>query len=396
VKREATDLAAAEPSCKFQSVSERIPIAGPWITEREVRYAAEAAANDWYGQAGTALKRFERAFADYIGVKYAVAVPHCTAALHLALSSLRIGQGHEVIVPEITWVASAAPICYVGAAPVFADIDPETWCVSPASIRRLITPRTRAIMTVDLYGSPPEMDEIRAIAAENGLAIIEDAAQAVGTEYHGRKAGSLGDAAAFSFHGSKTLTTGEGGMLVTDRQDIWERTIFLRDHGRPSNAMRTYQATEVGYKYKMSGLQAAFGLAQLERVEELVTRKRDIFRWYAERLRDIPGLALNVEREGTLNTYWMVTIVLDAAYGMTGKELQDRFDEQQIEARPFFHPLSAQPAFAQVPDCAAARERNVVAHGLSPRALNLPSALTLTEAQVDRVCTTLRAFLRRS
>lgn len=376
-------------------MSERIPIAGPWITEREVRYAADAAANDWYGQAGTALKRFERAFAEYIGVKYAVAVPHCTAALHLALCSLRIGAGDEVIVPEITWVATAAPICYVGASPVFADIDEKTWCISPESIRRLITPRTRAIMTVDLYGLTPDMDAIRQIAEEHGLPIIEDAAQAVGSRYRGQRAGSLGIAAAFSFHGSKTLTTGEGGMFVTDDQAVYERTIFLRDHGRPPTAMRLYQATEVGFKYKMSGLQAAFGLAQLERVEELIQRKRDIFRWYSERLAGTPGLSMNVEPEGTLNTYWMVTIVLDASYRLTGRELMDALDGHQIESRPFFHPLSAQQAFEHVPDCAAARARNTVSYSVSARALNLPSALTLTEAQVDRVCSVLRGLLEK-
>lgn len=376
-------------------MSERIPIAGPWITEREVRYAADAAANDWYGQAGTALKRFERAFADYIGVKHAVAVPHCTAALHLALSALRIGPGDEVIVPEITWVASAAPIFYVGATPVFADVDERTWCITPESITRCLSPRTRAIITVDLYGITPDMDAIRAIAKERGLPIIEDAAQAVGTEYHGKRAGSFGEAAAFSFHGSKTLTTGEGGMFVTDQKDVYDRTIFLRDHGRPPHAFRTYQADEVGYKYKMSGLQAAFGLAQLERVEELIQRKRDIFGWYAERLKDVPGLSLNYEPPGTLNTYWMVTIVLDQSYGLTGKDLMDRFDQEQIESRPFFHPLSAQKAFANAPDAAQARERNVVSYSVSPRALNLPSALTLTEAQVDRVCSALRRMLER-
>lgn len=379
----------------IHAVSERIPIAGPWITEREVRYAADAAANDWYGQAGSALKRFERAFAEYVGVKHAVAVPHCTAALHLALSALRVGPGDEVIVPEITWVASAAPIFYVGATPVFADVDERTWCITPESIERCLSPRTRAIITVDLYGLTPDMDAIRAIADQRGVPIIEDAAQAVGSEYHGRRAGSFGAAAAFSFHGSKTLTTGEGGMFVTDQQAIYDRTIFLRDHGRPPQAMRTYQATEVGYKYKMSGLQAAFGLAQLERVEELIGRKRDIFRWYAERLKDVPGLSLNYEPPGTLNTYWMVTIVLDPSYGLSGKDLMDRFDELQIESRPFFHPLSAQKAFEGAPDAAKARERNQVSYSVSPRALNLPSALTLTESQVDRVCSALRGILGR-
>lgn len=366
------------------------------MTEKEVQYAAHAAANDWYGQAGTALKRFEKAFAEYVGVGHAIAVPHCTAALHLALCALRIKPGDEVIVPDITWVATAAPIHYMGALPVFADIDPDTWCISPESLQQLIGPKTKAILAVDLYGAVPAMDQIDAIAGAAGVPIVEDAAQAVGAEYRGRLAGSLGVAGTFSFHGSKTLTTGEGGMFVTDDAALHERALFLRDHGRPPQAMRLFTASEVGFKYKMSSLQAAFGLAQLERVDELITRKRDIFRWYAERLKDVPGLKLNVEAPGTKNTYWMVTIVLDDSYGLDTQALMAKLDERQIETRPFFPPLSAQEAFARFPDAEKARVRNAVARSISPRALNLPSALTLTESDVDRVCTALRSILGRA
>ena len=373
----------------------RIPVAGPWITEREIRYVSEAAATDWYEGAGQALKRFERAFAASVGVRHAIGVPHCTAGLHLALLAMGVGEGDEVIVPDATWVATAAPIFYVGATPVFADIDPLTWCVSAETIERCITPRTRAIIVVDLYGAMPPMAAIREVAGAHRIPVLEDAAQAAGARIGSAVAGSFGAIGTFSFHGSKTLTTGEGGMIVTDRTDLYDRCLFLRDHGRPPGSFRLFVATEVGYKYKMSGLQAAFGLAQLERLEELIERKRAIFSWYSDRLGDLPGLTLNHEIPGTRNTYWMVTMVVDPQYGLTQPEMMAHFDRYQIETRPFFHPLSSQPAFAHAPDAAAARTRNTHAYGISPRAINLPSALLLEEEQVDRVCTAVRDLLDR-
>jgi perosamine synthetase len=376
-------------------MSSRIPVAGPWVTEREIRYVTEAAASDWYGGAGQALRKFEQAFAESVGVKHAIGLPHCTAGLHLGLLALGVGPGDDVIVPDITWVATAAPIFYVGAKPVFADIDPVSWCVTPETIERVLTPRTKAIIVVDLYGAMPDMAGIREVAKRHGIPVLEDAAQSIGAQIDGAKAGSFGDVATFSFHGSKTLTTGEGGMLVTDLTKHYDRCLFLRDHGRPAGSFRSFMSTEVGYKYKMSGLQAAFGLGQLERLDELVTKKRQIFGWYQERLEGVPGLQLNFEAPGTRNTYWMVTIITDRAYGFTHQSMMSYFDALEIETRPFVHPLSALPAFASAPDAVAARERNVHSYDLSPRGLNLPSALMLEEGQVDRVCTAVRQLLAR-
>jgi perosamine synthetase len=373
---------------------DRIPVAGPWVTELEIRYASESAANDWYGKAAQSVGKFERAFAERIGVKHASAVPHCTAALHLALLALDIGPGDEVIVPDITWVATAAPIIYVGATPIFADIDPDTWCLTADTIERCISPRTKAILTVDLYGGVPDMDEVRALADRHGLPIIEDAAEAIGASWKGEPTGGLGRVGAFSFHGSKTLTTGgEGGMFVTDDDDIHARVLSLRDHGRSPGTHRTFITTEVGQKYRMSSLQAAFGLAQLERLDELIERKRQIFGWYADRLGSASGLTLNYELPGSVNTYWMVTAVIDASYGITSLDLMADLDAVGVESRPFFHPLSALPAFAGCSDAAAARERNVVSHDISPRAINLPSALMLDEGDVDRACSALTVIL---
>jgi perosamine synthetase len=371
-----------------------IPVAGPWITQREIDAVAEAAAHGWYENAGTHVRRFEEAFAAYLGVHHAIALPSCTSAIHLSLLALGIGPGDEVVVPEITWIASAAPITYVGATPVFADIDPETWCISAESMAACITPRTRAVIPVDLYGGVPDVDAIRTIAALHNIAIIEDAAQAVGAEYRGRRAGSLGDVGVFSFHGSKTLTTGEGGMLVTDRQDIADRVRFLADHGRaPGEKM--FWNSEVAYKAKMSSMQAALGLAQLERVEELLDRKRDIFGWYRDRLHGLSEVTLNCEPAGTRNAYWMVTAILDPELGLTKECAIRGLRDAGVASRPFFYPLSSLPAYAGTENALTAPSRNRVAYRLSPRGINLPSALQLGEHDVDRACAAFRESLDR-
>src|SRR2546430_1807467 len=300
---------------------ERIPVAGPSITQKEIDYVTDAVTNAWYGNANVYHERFETAFAKYLGLRHAVALPSCTSAIHLSLLALEVGPGDEVIVPDATWIASAAPITYVGATPVFADIDEETWCLSPSSFEECATPRTKAVIPVDLYGNMPDMDALLEVAARKNISVIEDAAEAAGAEYKGRKAGSFGDVGVFSFHGSKTLTTGEGGMLVTNRDDIYQRAQFLRDHGRtPGDSL--FWNKEVAYKYKMSSMQAALGLAQLERLDELIERKHEMFGWYKEELSDIPGLILNPESPDTRNAFWMFTVVLDPSFGIEKGYLQ--------------------------------------------------------------------------
>ncbi len=372
----------------------RIPIAGPSITEREIRYVTDAVTNCWYGEANHYHERFERAAADYLGVQYAVALPSCTSAIHLSLLALGVGPGDEVVVPDATWIASSAPISYVGAQPVFADIDEQTWCLSASSLQSLITDKTRAVIVVDLYGNMPDMQAIRRIASRHGLGVIEDAAEAFGSESAGRKAGSFGDSGVFSFHGSKTITTGEGGMLVTDREDVYRRVLFLRDHGREPGDTNFFNS-EVAYKYKISSMQAALGLAQVERADELVQRKREIFGWYAEGLRDVDGVTLNGEPPGTKNSYWMTTAVIDASLGIPKESLREEMARQGIDCRPFFHPLSSIPAYRCTEAAARARRENRVAYRICPHGINLPSALSLTRADVVRVSEVLRDCLQR-
>lgn len=371
-----------------------VPVAGPWITDKEIGYVTDAVANCWYSKAHAYTERFEAAFAAYVNRKFAIALPSCTSAIHLALLALGVGPGDEVIVPDVTWIASAAPISYVGATPVFADIDPRTWCLDVASFEACITPRTKAVIPVDLYGGLPDYVALEEVAARRGVAVIEDAAQAVGATLRGRRAGSFGVASVFSFHGSKTLTTGEGGMLLTDRADIRERALFLRDHGRAPGD-RFFYNTAVAYKYRISNLQSALGLGQLERVDQLVERKRQIFGWYRERLGRRPDLKLNADGPGVEGAYWMSTIVLDAALGLEKRAVMDLLAKRGVDSRPFFFPLSSLPAYASTPGVHQARERNVVARELSPWGVNLPSGLSLDRQTVGRVCDAVEAVLRR-
>jgi perosamine synthetase len=374
------------------AMMERIPVAGPWITQREIDYVTDAVTNAWYKNANMYHERFEKSFAAYLNRKYAITLPSCTSGLHLALMALGVGPGDEVIVPDLTWIASAAPIHYVGATPVFADVDPASWCLSSESFRERITPQTKALIVVDLYGNMPDMDRILEIASKHNIAVIEDAAEAIGSEYKGKKAGSFGQVSTFSFHGSKTLTTGEGGMLVTDSQEIYDRCMFLRDHGRDPNS-KMFWNTEVGYKYKMSSMQAALGLAQLERVDELVTKKREIFAWYHKRLQGIEGITLNAEAPGVLNTYWMVTIIIDPKLNLPKEHVIQLLSEAGVDARPIFYPLSALPAYQDLACVERYQQLNTVSSQLGCYGVNLPSGFNLSESDVERVCTVVKRIL---
>ena len=363
----------------------RIPIAGPSITEKEVAYIAEAARDGWHENYQEYVRRFEEEFARHAKRKYALATSSGTGALHLAYLALGLGRGDEVIVPNITWIASVAPISYLGARPIFADIEQDTWCIDPQDIEERITRRTKAILVVDLYGHVAEMDAVLKVAGKHGLKVIEDAAQAVGATYRGKPAASFGDVSIVSFTGTKTMVTGEGGMLLTDSKSIYERAAHYNDHCQDTK--KKFWNVDVGYKYKMSNIQAACGIAQLERLSELVDRKREIFSWYESRLGHVPTLRWNCEREGTSNSYWMVTVIVDKSHRMEKERLMQRLDEYGIQSRPFFYPLSELPPLRRKVD-------TPVSFDLSPRGINLPSAHDITEDDVDYVCNALWTILR--
>ena len=368
----------------------RIHVSGPSITEREIAYVTDAVSHAWLSNANVYNERFERAFADYHGVRHAVSLPSCTSALHLSLLALGIGPGDEVIVPT----APGSPVprrSATSARPRCSRISSATPCLSAEAVEACVTPRTRALIAVDLYGGMPDYEALHAVARRHGIAVIEDAAEAAGSQYRGRAAGTLGAVGTFSFHGSKTLTTGEGGMLITDDDAIYRRVLVLRDHGRqPGDTL--FDNREVGYKYKMSSLQAALGLAQIERIEELVARKREIFAWYREALDGCSDITLNSEPPQVRNSYWMVTAVLPARLG--GKVAAIRhLCRARHRHTPFFSPLSSLQAYAGSASALQARERNRVCYEIGPHAINLPSGLQLERADVERVARELKGLL---
>jgi perosamine synthetase len=365
-----------------------IPVARPSITEREGELAREAAMEAWGPDHYRYNARFERMMADFVGTAHAVSLPHATSGLHLALAAAGIGPGDEVIGPDVTWIASMAPVTYVGATPVFVDILPDTWCLDPTAVEAAITPQTRAIIGVNLYGSMCDWTRLREIATRHGLLLIEDAAEALGSTWEGQQAGSLGDMAVFSFHGSKTITTGEGGMLVTSDDHLHARVQKLRDHGRPPGD-RFFLNDEVAFKYKMSAVQAALGIAQMERIEALIDYKRWLFGCYRDRLAGVPGLVLNAEPQQVRNSYWMVTVVPEAGFGHDKFSLQAALRSRGVDSRPFFSQLSGLKAYAECAESKRFLPTTPAGTAAATRGINLPSGYGLDEATVDRVCASL-------
>jgi len=366
----------------------KIPINKPSITGLEISYVNDAAANGWGEKCYDYIYRFEKQFSNYQSTKFALATSSCTGAIHLALLALGVKAGDEVIIPDITWIASVEPILYIGAKPVFVDVLEDSWCIDPAKIEEAITAKTKAIIVVHLYGNLCEMDEIIAISKRHNLVVLEDAAEGLGSEYKGRRAGSIGDVGVFSFHGTKTITTGEGGMLVTNNQQVYEKAKVLNDHGRnpkdPEHKM--FWMRDYGYKYKMSNLQAALGCAQIERVGELIEKKRQIFSWYRQLLNEVP-CKMNPEMSGNTNSYWLPTVVFDKSLNFERNLFFEISKENDIDSRPFFYPLSLLPMFCQT--------KNNVAYQLYDRAINLPSFHDLTFEEAEKVAFILKKFINK-
>ena len=368
----------------------RVLYTKPSIGELELEYVTDAVRSGWGDHCYDYIKRFQTAFASYLGVKHAVATSSCTGALHLGLRALGIGAGDEVILGDINWIASAAPIFYVGATPVVVDVLQDSWCVDPEAVSRAITRKTKAIIAVHLYGNLAAIDELKALAEARGLILIEDAAEALGSEYKGRKAGSMSTLSVFSFHGTKAMTTGEGGMLATNDEGVRCRVEQLNNHGRAANDMRQFWPSELGHKYKMSNLQAALGCAQLERLDELVARKREIFFRYREVFAAaLPEVAMNPEPTGTINSYWMPTIVLTPDQAPRRDAVLEHMRKSGIDARVFFPPLSDTPVCAHTRRAPTPR-----AHDLSRRAFNLPSYHEMTDSDQQRVIDSVLYGLR--
>jgi len=354
----------------------------PSIGDLEVEYATDAARNGWGAKCYDYINRFEAQFRAFAGTRFAMATSSCTGALHLGLAALGLKAGDEVIIADTNWIASVAPVVHLGATPIFVDILPDSWCLDPAKVEAAITPRTKAVIAVHLYGNVCDLGRLLEICDRRGIALVEDCAEAVGSKWQGKQTGGFGRFSVFSFHGTKTLTTGEGGMLATNDEGLHARVQILNNHGRVPGQQKQFWPEFIGYKYKMSNVQAAIGCAQMERADELIAAKRRVFHTYAESLKGFTHIVLNPEPSGTVNGYWMPTAVFSRESGVTRERLLAAFAVKDIDARSFFSPLSGLPMFTVCP-------ANRVSYDIPERAINLPSYPDMTARDQEEVVSVL-------
>ena len=366
----------------------KIPYTRPSITNLEIELASDAAANGWGENCYDYINNFEEAFKAHLDVKYAIATSSCTGALHMGMHALGIGYGDEVIMADTNWIATASPIVHLGAMPVFVDILPDSWCLDPEQVEAAITPKTKAIVAVHLYGNLCEMDALLAIGERHGIPVIEDSAEAVGSIYYGRRAGSMGRFGAFSFHGTKTITTGEGGMFVTNDSHLYEQVLTLSNHGRARGQSKQFWPDMVGFKYKMSNIQAAIGCAQMQRIDTLIGMKRRIFSIYMNYLKNLP-IRMNPEPEECTNGYWMPTVVVNAEIPFNRDVLLKQLKDNGVDARVFFWPLSSTPVEGR-----KAFPKPYLSESIYQRSLNLPSYHSLSDEEATYVSKIVTSHLR--
>lgn len=361
------------------SRTHRTPIMQPLLNGNELAYLSDCIKTGWISSQGAYVKRFEKEFAEYCGAQYPVAVSNGTVALHLALAAFDIKAGDEVIVPDLTFAASINSIIYTGATPVIVDVDKTTWTISIADIEKNITPRTKAIMPVHLYGHPSHMDEIMAIAKKHNLLVIEDAAEAIGGKYRGKHVGSFGDAATFSFFGNKTITTGEGGMVFFKDKKAYEKAVVLRDHGMSKE--KKYWHDFVGFNYRMTNLQAAIGCAQLERIDEFVEEKRKLAAFYNKILAENGNFILPPQEPWAINGYWLYTAVLKENVGISRDMLMEKMLKNGVEMRPAFYPLHQMPPYKNYPT-KSTFENSI---HISKQGVNFPSSVNITPDELQNI-----------
>lgn len=358
----------------------RIPIMEPLLTGNELAYLTDCIKTGWISSQGSYVKQFEKMFAEFCNMPYSLAVSNGTVALHLALKTLGIGQGDEVIVPDITFAASINAVIYTGATPVLADITRDTWTMEISSLERVITKKTKAIMPVHLYGHPCQMDEIMRIAKKYNLLVIEDCAEALGSKYKEQPVGSFGEAATFSFFGNKTVTTGEGGMLLFKEKKDYEKANLLRDHGM--SKQKKYWYEEVGYNYRLTNLQAAVGVAQMERVETLIQAKRKLAARYNSIFSKQKGIILPQEKSWAKNTCWLYTVIIEKEFGMTRDELISKLLKNGVETRPVFYPLHAMPPYKKFVGKNSSFGNSIY---VSDCGISFPSSVTLSENELNNI-----------
>ena len=360
----------------------KFPVYKPFLIGNEKKYVMECLDSTWISSKGKFIKEFENKFAEYLGMNYAASVSNGTVALHVALLALGIGPGDEVIVPTFTYISSVNAITYTGAKPVFVNSDPLHWQMSLEDTKNKITPKTKAIMAVHLYGHPCEISELKKIADEHTLFLIEDTAEALGSEYNGKKVGTFGDISTFSFFGNKTITTGEGGMVVTNDAELHKKAVHIKGQGLADN--REYWHDVVGYNYRMTNICAALGLAQLENINQIINIKREIAQWYRERLKGLPLVFHDEADNRFYSTYWMISIL--AENEATRDKLREYLSDSGIETRPAFNPVHLMPMYFKE------NETFPVAADLGTRGINLPSYPELSKEDVKFICKIISDF----
>ncbi|MBV8202981.1 MAG: DegT/DnrJ/EryC1/StrS family aminotransferase [Acidobacteria bacterium] len=366
-----------------------IPVFTPWLPESARRYVLDCVDSGWISSLGEYVPRFEAELARFCEARHAVATANGTVALHLALAVLGIGPGDEVLVPDLTFVATANAVRYTGATPVLVDVDARTWGMDPAAARRAVTPRTRAILPVHLYGRPVDLDPLLALAGDHGLEVVEDAAEAHGARYKGRRVGALGRLGAFSFYGNKIFTTGEGGALVTNDARLAERAVFLRDHAM--DPRRRYYHPEIGFNYRMTNIQAALGCSQLEHADQILRRRQALARAYDAGLAGIPGLGWPVPMPWEESVCWMYSVLIEPAFGLDRDAVAAGLRARGVDSRPFFVPLHEQPPYLVGGGARDAGDDGFpAAAALSRQGINLPSGTALAADEIATVCAALR------
>ena len=356
----------------------------PSLTGNEKKYVDECLETTWISSKGKFVNEFEKKFADFIGVRYGTGVCNGTVAIHLALTALGIGKGDEVICPTFTYIASANPIVQVGAKVVFCDSLKDTWQMDPKDVEAKITPNTKALMVVHLYGHPCDMDALMKIAQKHNLFVIEDCAEAIGSEYKGKRVGSFGDIACFSFFGNKTITCGEGGMCLTNSNYLYEKLTHLKGQGLAK--YREYWHDVIGFNYRMTNIQAAIGLAQLEQADKFIQAKQNIALWYQKHLKGLP-VEFHKTDKNVFHTYWMCSVLVENE--QTREELRDFLKQEGIETRPTFYPIHTMPMYGKK------YEKHPVAEDIALRGINLPSYPALTEEDVRYICDRIRDFYEK-
>jgi len=362
-----------------------IPVCEPCLDGNEGKYIQDAINTGWISSSGKYIKEFEKRFAKYCGVKHGISTCNGTAALHLALTSLEIGKGDEVIIPDFTMVACGESVCYTGAMPVFVDAEKETWNINPENIKEKITERTKAIMPVHIYGHPCDMDPILELAEKYNLFVIEDAAEAHGTEYKGRKAGSIGDVGCFSFYANKIITTGEGGMVVTSNDKLADKCRYYRNHCFPLDGPRNYLHKDIGFNYRMTNIQGAIGLAQIEKIDEYVKARRTNNKLYQNYLGGLEGISFQPEKQNCKNVYWMNGIIIDSKkFGMSRDDLMEKLKEAKIDTRLFFNGMHKQLSLKRYG--ANYEGKYPISDWLASNGMYLPSGSGLREKDISYIC----------